>query len=109
MPVLAPGQDASTLSCSGGFSYPKNAGENFSYDYVGLSGAVHHDECCCKAYPWPGWIRHIDPKYNKMADQEMIAHNNAYSREWCNDMIFKHKGLGKNAGYFKCSKRCENY
>jgi len=106
VPVLGPGQSANTLSCSGGFSYPKRAGEKYSYDYVGINGPVSHDECCCAAVPWAGWIRHIDPQFNQHADQQMVAHNNDYSKKWCEEMIKEHGGLGGNKGAFTCSRPC---
>ena len=108
VPVLGQGQTDATLSCSGGFTYPANAGENKSYDYVGINGmtGINHNECCCKAYPWAGWIRHIDPNFNDHADPETIKHNNDYSKKWCEEMINKYKGLGNNAGSFQCSGLC---
>ena len=107
MPVLAEGQDANTLSCKG-FTYPTNNGEKTSYDYVGLTGmnGINHSECCCKPYPWSGWIRHIDPAFHTHADAELVDQNNQFNKKWCEEMIDKHKGLGHNAGAFDCSGPC---
>ena len=69
---------------------------------------IDHKECCCKPYPWAGWIRHIDPKFNTQSDQEMVAHNNKYNKKWCEEMILEHKGLGGNKGIWNgvCDKPC---
>ena len=106
MPVLAEGQDANTLSCKG-FKFPHNAFEKESYDYVGLQGmsGVHHTECCCKPYPWMGWMRHLDPRFHGHA-ADVVDHNNQYNKKWCEEMIDKYKGLGHNEGAFDCSGPC---
>lgn len=105
VPAVGPGQDESTLSCAGGFTYPLVDEELKSYDFD-WNNPPADNSCCCVPYKWQGVMRYIDPEYNTYADQDMIKHNNAYNKQWCEEQLAEWGGFGGNQGKFTCKGTC---
>jgi hypothetical protein len=93
-PVMADGEDESTLSCSGLDFQDKNALKSYDYDWSG--------KCNCKPVKWAGIFRYADTSSGGQSaiDAEF---NNAWNKKWCEELLRKNKGFGSHYGMVECT------
>ena len=96
-PVLSEGEDESTLSCEGLDFRDTEAYTSYYWNWA------TEGECTCVPVKWAGVFRYAstDSGGQSAIDAEF---NNAWNKDWCEELLAKNGGFGGHVGQSKCTR-----